>query len=286
MKKLRKANTGLFITTFGFLIIGFLIIRSLTPLVSVVIDSTPPIFEWTVPEKQKCYLNPVAVAVCVQDLESDVIAVTFKYSLTLGLTWIEVNLTRSRNNDGSWSNIWKTTPITFPTGLVIPFKFIATNKAGLRSESPGSLLGSLEDWFLVHPPLSGKWYIDNIQIESPEQELIFTSHELNFRFISTSGLVGEAYVEWIGTVSGKKYLVQTANSEWSENITLPDGRYKIDMVAVDKLNSTNKIVMTIADITIGTEKMLINYDAILTGFGLFLVVTGAVIMFIGKKSRL
>lgn len=238
-----------------FLVLGVALLLvgvSLKGLVTVTVDTTAPEFLWTVPENQEAYTSPIAIIARVFDHESAVTTVKFRYSRNLGFSWTWIDLTPDSSAESETT--WRAEPISLPTGTYA-YEFEATNEAELTRVFPNGLLGVLQDWFAVQAELQGKWYINGIEVTSPDQSLTFSTNELHFRFEATSGLSSGAQVKWIGQSTGQLQLQAIQElQKYDGNATFADGSYRIDLIASDRASPPHDVIMAAVEVTVGQSE--------------------------------
>jgi len=224
-------------------------------------DTTGPEFLWTVPEIQADYKSPVAITALLFDRESVVTTVKFRYSSDSGSSWTLITLRHtstftslSIDSTEETVSMWRANPISLATG-VYAYEFEATNEAGLTTVFPNSLLGVLQDWFSVQAELEGKWQINNKEVTSPDQTLMFSGNQLHFQFEATTGLSSGAQIKWTGQSTGQLSLetVQEAQ-KYDGTATFADGTYKIDLIASDTASPPHDIVMASVEVNVGQQE--------------------------------
>lgn len=208
-------------------------------LVTVIPDTTPP--EWMIASDGRVAIYPCdgetydkvsAVIVGVEDPESGVNSVI---AVVDGASY---SLTQSRL-------VWK---VTFEplSGGEHTVELTATNNNGLTNTYVAT--------FWVYSSLQGKWYINTIEITSPDQEIRLTTLTLTFQFVKTVGVADSkvsCVVDWAGPEAGTIKLTNTATSTWTGTKTLTQGgTYTVTLTADD---GVSEITMSIFDLGVGPQ---------------------------------
>lgn len=105
------------------------------------------------------------------------------------------------------------------------FRFVAVNELGLKGERSGS--------YAIQGVLNGNWFLNDIEITSPTQELKFATHTLTARFDVLSGVVYTAKVEYSGPEDGTLLLTEVSVNRWEATKTFQSGTYSMTFSAND-----------------------------------------------------
>ena len=252
-----------------FFVVGtFMLLASFVfPMVTVIVDTTPPVIGSTVPAPTLGGISSVysylsTISAVVTDAESGV--KTVSCSIDGGATWSLVYVMSSGRYEYNLL-----TPLT--TAGTHSFNFIATNNAGLQSSVSGT--------FTIYTGLTGTWYVNDIAITSTSQTIYAKSLAVTFRFVKTTG-VADSLITCTVT-EGTSTLVTLSNSAtatWTGSYTFTAGTHNLELKAYD---GTQTVTMSVIGMQIGpTTPQLpqLNTLQILglasTGIGLLLIFTG------------
>jgi hypothetical protein len=247
--------------------ISLLFIGFLVPMAILYADDTPPV--WGTASDGTVALSPkdgdvlgslgTSVA-AVLDSESGVASVT----LSIDGTSYSMSLTTGTIYNGVWGK----------SGLSVPegthtVQYTAKNKVGLSTTYTGS--------FKIYG-LNGDWYINNILITGPTQEVYSSSLTVSFKFVKTAGAADSSITCTVaegGTALLK--LTNSAAGTWTGSYTFARGKHTLELKASD---GTNTVTMSLFDFKVqtGYEILWNLYDiakaagAIMTTVGLVLIV--------------
>ena len=152
-------------------------------------------------------------------------------------------------------------------------KYTATNKAGLSTTYTGS--------FKVYTALQGKWYVNDVEITSPTQEVYSASLSVSFKFVKTTGIADASITctAWEGTTKILT-LTNTAANTWMGSYTFTAGKHTLNLKASD---GTGIIEMNIFDFYTGEKPFVLPTLNMLQILGLASAGIGLVLIFMGKK---
>ena len=241
-----------------------LLVSFVFPMVTVVVDNTPPAWRILHPSTATGTALTELVAY-VKDPESDIQSVTCKVAgTTHSLSYV---LTDSFFKDEKW---YKDIPDIMPSGSY-SFEWTITNKAGLTTTVSGI--------YTIYTGLQGKWYVNNVEITSTSQTVYATSTTVSFKFAKTAGIADSSITCTV--TEGASTLVTLTNSAvatWTGNYTFSAGTHTLELKASD---GTQTVTMSVIGMQIGptTPKLpQLNTLQILglasTGIGLLLIFTG------------
>jgi hypothetical protein len=248
------------------------------PLVTVVVDTTPPVIGSTIPAPgpggTSVYSSLSTISAVVTDTESGVNTVTC--SIDGGTTWSLAYMIASARYE-------YTLLIPLTTAGTHTFNFIATNKVGLQSSSSGS--------FTIYTGLTGTWYVNNIAITSTSQVVYATSATVSFKFVKTTGVADSSITcTVVEAVAGGMSLTLTnsAASTWTGSYTFALGTHTLTLKAYD---GTQSVIMSVIGLQFGSggfELPQFNsrqiYTLVSMAIGLPLMGIGLVLMFMRKKQ--
>ena len=250
--------------------LGMLLVSFMFPMVTVLLDSTPP--KWSVasdgkeaifPRIGKTYSEVKFVTVAVEDRESGVVSV----EATVDVANYVCTLKLGTKYEGVWYS--PTFPALSP-GLH-SIKVVATNDVGLSTTFHGT--------FAVYTGLQGKWYVNNVEVTDPAQVVKATSLTVNFKFVKTAGVEDSkikcTVVEGTTTLTT---LTNTTTGTWTGSYTFTAGSHTLALKAYD---GTTTVTMSVLNMQLGPtppEVPRLNMLQILglasTGIGLLLIFTG------------
>jgi len=251
--------------------IFMLIVSIAFPMVTLIGDNTPP--TWGTASDGTIALSPrdgdvrgslVTSVASVLDPESGVASVTM---------WIDgtiyyMSLTVGTIHDG----VWGKSGLSIATGTHT-IKYTATNKVDLSTTYTGS--------FKIYTALQGNWYVNDILITSPTQEVWSKSTTFAFKFVKTTG-IADSSITCTGWEGGVKIFTfaNTAANTWSDTCTFSLGKHTIDLKASD---GTETITMSIFNFYVGDKPIVLPQLNMLQIFGLASTGIGLLLIFTGKK---
>jgi len=241
------------------------------PMVTLVADNTPPVWGTAsdgtvalVPRDSDVLQSCGLIQAGVKDPESGIASVTAwidttQYNLALGLGTI-------------YDGIWRLSISAVAVGTHT-IKYTATNKVDLSTTYTGS--------FKVYTALQGNWYVNDILITSPTQEVWSKSPTFAFKFVKTAG-IADSSITCTGWEGGTKIftLVNTAAGTWTGSFTFSLGKHTLDLKASD---GTGTITMSIFDFYVGDKPIVLPTLNIMQIFGLASTGIGLLLIFTGKK---
>ena len=229
------------------------------PMVTVVLDTTPPVFSTLQSDNGQTYSALTKIVCYVEDVESGIKSVTCTID---GTSYVLNKL----------SDICFTKDIAAVSVGSHSFSYLATNNADLTSTKSGS--------FNIYTELQGKWYINNVEITSPDQTVYFTTTSLTFKWVTTVGVCQTCKVSWSGPETSSFDSLCPSSGTWTYGPRgFIVGKYSMTLTATDVKGKT--IIMSVIGMQIGpiTPKLpQLNTLQILglasTGIGLLLIFTG------------
>jgi len=241
------------------------------PMVTVVVDTTPPVIGSTVPALgpggTSVYSYLSTISAVVTDTESGVKTVTC--SIDGGASWSLAYVVASGRYEYTLL-----TPLT--TAGTHTFNFIATNNVGLQSSSSGS--------FTIYTGLTGTWYVNDIAITSTSQVVYATSATVSFKFVKTTGVADSSITcTVVEAVAGGMSLTLTnsAASTWTGSYTFALGTHTLNLKASD---GTQTVTMSVIGLQVGPEGFQLPQLNMLQIFGLASTGIGLVLVFTGKTQ--
>jgi len=118
------------------------------------------------------------------------------------------------------------------------------------------------------PALTGRWWINDVEITDETQTLYLTSNTVTFRFAETSGEAATVVVSWTGASTGSVELSKS-EGEWTGTATLGDGSYEITLTATDARGTT--FTLSIASSQTGTVRNLFSASMIIIGLAVVIL---------------
>jgi len=241
------------------------------PMVILYADDTPPTWllaaDGTVslaPRDGDVLSSSTMVQVGVNDPESGVASV---------LAWIDsVQYDLTLKVGTPFSGIWQKSIPAVATGTHT-IKYTAMNKVGLSTTYAGS--------FQIYTALQGKWYVNNVEITSPTQEVYSASLSISFKFVKTTGIADASITctLWEGTTK-LATLTNTATNTWMGSYTFTTGKHTLNLKASD---GTGTIEMNIFSFYVGDKPFELPTLNIMQILGLASAGIGLVLIFTGKK---
>jgi len=224
-------------------------------------DDTPPVYMNLVPSSISYSSLPYLQAY-VKDVDSGIQSVTCTISgTTYTLVYGDVL---------SGYEVWDCDIPDITAEGNYSYSWVIKNKAGLTSTPSGT--------FTIYTALQGNWYVNDILITSPTQEVWSKSTTFAFKFVKTAG-IADSSITCTGWEGGTKIftLVNTAASTWSGSFTFSLGKHTLDLQATD---GTGIIHMNIFEFQVGDKplelpqlNMLQIFGLASTGIGLLLIFT-------------
>jgi len=218
--------------------LGLLLFGAVYPLVTVIVDDTPPTFKSTYPEQGKTYSSLAQVRATIEDLESGVEEDSVRARVDTG-EWINLYLDSGNAYTGTYEELLNT-PVTSSGNHAVTFT--ATNYAGLAETKVVN--------FVIYTALQGTWSVNGQVITDPTQTIYVTNRTLTFEFVKTAGVEDSKIscrVEEGGATVVQ--LSRVAAGRWRGSATVPAGSHTYEMVADD---GTTTVVMSIIDVGVGT----------------------------------
>jgi hypothetical protein len=257
MEKL-KASTTLIVIGIALLALG-----AIYPLVTLVVDTTPPVVGTTVPSNGAVYQRVDKLTVYCYDTESGIA------SVTTVIDSIPCTLSYISKEPQSPYEIWQFTPST-PITLPKTYSFTTTvkNKADLTTTVSGT--------FTIYTQFQGNWYINDQQITNTSQTIYSSTATVSFKFQKTVG-VDDSYISCWVEEGGTKILTLTltdiTNHIWTGTYTFTPGTHNLAIKAND---GTTTITYSIVSLTIpGAFVWVMTTQQALTLAGVLSIVAGA-----------
>jgi len=255
------------------ILIGFTLVAGDWLFVTLGIDTLPPNFTSTTPhDKSQGFINvlwlntPTAVA-SIQDVGSGVQSVTY---IDDAMTNMGVNqpLPLMKMSGTSQDGVWEADLFPIYVGDVnYYFEFTATDNIGNVKVHSGT--------FFVYENLDGRWYINNVKITSPTQTIWIKDNSVEFKFLKTKGVSDDQITCSITGDASATLALETAGT-WTNQMSLVDGVYNLNLVAND---GTNTVSMSIYGLQIGSGENIIQGISEYTILGIGLIAIGAYMMF-------
>ena len=248
--------------TFIFLGLALILFGFAYPMVTLVVDDTPPEATNYIPDDGATYKSLTLLRVYAKDVESDIQSVYCtvngkKWSVPYVADWMGYHMYSV--DDADFPDI--TTPGTYS------FTWQITNNAGLSTTKTGT--------FTIYDELQGTWYINDVEITSSTQTVYSTGLTVNFKFVKTAGAEDSKIscrIEQNGNT-----LITLTNTEagvWEGSKTFTPGKYTLTLVASDGVNN---VTFSVVDLQIGETPVSFEWLTtrnILMISGVLLVVYG------------
>ena len=266
MRKLGKKRERLFYSAAGLILIAFGVMLLVDaafgfPLVTLIVDDTPPAFTETMPADGETYSPFGTVYAKVDDSESGVKSVTYTM---LGKTYILKPVT------GGWSYALPYEDIEvlkMKKNQWIDFQFVATNYAGLSKTVSGK--------FMIYEAIKGVWYINGQKVTSSSQTIYSTTRTVKFKFQRTAGNPVNVWVE----EGGAKILTlsKTATYVWEGSKTFTPGAHTLKLRASDSVMTCTLMVLNIE------VPGAVDPKTLKTLFAAAMIIGGAALLLRGKR---
>jgi hypothetical protein len=255
------------------LLVGVLLLFNAFPLVTLYVDSSPPVIYSTVPKDGGVYASLADFIVQAGDPNSGIQKVELYLPSRSG-SWYTLNLVSGTIYNGTWS----ITLDPFEIPGTYSFTFRVTNNAGLQTSVTGS--------FTIYTAITGDWYVNGRKISSPTDTIYATNRTVHFKFVRTGGTAPDYMVSvkvfW-KVLSGPAYdegsitLSKTGSNTWEGTRTFPfDGKWNVTCVASDGRTSV-VMAITSLDFTGSREAPAIPLSPTQM-LGAVLAVAGAVLL--------
>ena len=269
----------------SFVILGLLIAtgaaQTIARLVVLGVDTVAPTISSTTPSDKSAgymsttFLETKKYSCRVVDSTSGAAEVKYQDAITInqgtegGTGWVHLSKVSGTIYDGIWSASFPTT-VSYTENVDYSFKFYAKDVAGNIREVSGT--------FRIYTQLTGDWFINDVKVTSPTQEIWLKTTSVTFKFIKIAGVPDSGITCTLsgGTTGTLSYI--SANT-WSLTKTLSDGIYDIQMKAYD---GTTTVTMTILGVQIGEP---FNPDTIIAISGWALLVAGLSLLAYSRFSR-
>ena len=259
MKMYRMSGLVLLAVGISLLFIGFLV-----PIAILIADDTPPAVRLIHPSTATGSSLTELVAY-VKDPESGI------ESVTCSIQGIYRHLAYVSTDPFFKDEKWYLDIADITTPGNYPYAWTIMNKAGLTTTLSGT--------YTIYTALQGKWYINDIEITSPTQEVYSTSLTVSFKFVKTAG-IADSSITCTLKESGTTLLTLTnsAANTWTGSYKFARGKHTLSLEAYD---GTNTIVMSLFDFSMQTEEPWIGWNlydiakavgAMMSTVGLVLVV--------------
>ena len=214
------------------------------PMVTLVIDNTPPIATAYYPDVGATYVDLKLLQVSVRDPESGIKSV----KCTIGGTTYTLSYYQNDPYSPYWE-IWRLSDADFPDitqsgEYTVTWEII--NRAGLKTTKSGS--------FTIYIDLQGDWYVQNTKIADPTQTLYLTSTTVTFKFVKTQGIEDSKISCWVEE-GGTRILTldYNGNGVWVGSYTFEPGTHTLNLVAADPWKS---VTMSIINLDFGGEETI------------------------------
>jgi len=244
------------------------------PLVTVVVDSTPPIIVSTTPADGATIPKISSISAQLRDLESGILTIgAYLYNPSGGLIMLYApSLSSGTIYEGTWSVSFS--EIATP-GNNYKIYFVVKNKAGIAIDK--------NVYFNIYMALQGTWYVNDVEITSSTQTVYATSASVNFKFVKTAGLADSSITctVWEGT-NQILTLTNSATSTWTGSYTLALGTHTLNLKASD---GTQIVTMSVIGLQVGPEGFKLPQLNILQISGLASAGIGLVLIVASKKRR-
>ena len=234
------------------------------PMVTVIVDDTPPIIEVTEPEDGGVYFSVKTATLQVLDLESQIKEVGLTIYSPTGEILIEKKTPAGSNR---YSITWSVDPEITTPGDGYKAVFYAINKAGLKVEQT--------NYFSIYTELQGKWYVAGQEVTSSTQTIYVDSQTVTFKFQKTAGVADESISCWVEEGGNRILTLEyKGNGVWEGSYTFSPGTHHLKLVASDQQNT---VTMSIVDLDIpGGSKVpeWVNLQTVLMILGVTLIAYG------------
>lgn len=276
----------LILMLFGFLLIGISLYQ---PLVTTVIDDTPPTVTSTIPGDGQVYQYLALITVWASDPETGIQWIHYTdnspemtsqgkdVSLNYKLTVVDEGWESSSNEISPEFPVYDSFPGVYTPGTY-SFQFEVSN-----DNAEASLTTIVAGQYTIYTALEGDWYVNDILILDPLQELHFNTRTLTFKFVMTGGsTIVATSVSWTGGDSGTMSLIEGPTGTWEGSYIFPyGGTYTIELRASD---GTTDVVMSIVQVGFPGGITMVDVPLLqLAGGGL--VIVGAVMYIRGRKKQ-
>jgi len=262
---------------FGLILIcvgvGLLVLGQVQSYVVIHADETPPIIYATVPSDGTTYQADTITVVAVEtdDPESGIAAAQFRFDNGDPYSMV---LSHYVNNHPLFiCNLETLDPPARLDKGDHTFTFTVTN----NNELPSSVTGT----FTIYADLQGNWYINNILITSPDQEVRVTTLALTFKFVKTTGVDDSGIscrAKWSGPEPGSTVLENIIASTWQATYTFSTGgTYDVTLTASD---GTKLVTMSILNVYMGDGGIIPDVTPVLQNIG-FTTIIGLASTLIG-----
>jgi hypothetical protein len=247
----------------------FLVVGTVYPLVTVVVDTTPPAVRLVYPSTATGTSLTELVAY-VKDPESGIQSVTCVIQNLVPAYALSYVSNDPIFNDEKW---YKDIP-DITTAGTYSYSWAITNKAGLVTTLTGT--------YTIYTALQGKWYVNDIEITSSTQTVYTTSATVNFKFAKTAGVADSSITctVWEGTAQ-LLTLTPLAGSMWSGSYTFANGQHTLNLKASD---GTQTITMSVIGLQVGSGGFEMSMQMILWIVGAVFIVAGVGVEIIKPKG--
>lgn len=252
--------------TFILLGLALILFSFAYPMVTLVVDDTPPeISSMRLPKNGETYSNISQAYIYVRDLESGIKLVFLDIQGYASLT-----LTKQEDVAG-WEKYVTTSDLGITEPGTYSFTWTVYNNADLESQVSGT--------FTIYDDLAGTWYVAGEEITSSSQTVYATSTTVPFKFVKTSGVEDSqisCIVEEDGTVI--LTLTNTGLGVWEGSYTFTAGKHVLSLKAND---GTNNITFAVVSLDFGggeqpsildwftTQNLLMLFGVLLVGYGVY-----------------
>jgi len=254
------------------IVIGVVLVAApmLTALAELIVDAAPPEIVETFPAKTTYSESISVVRARVRDAVSGVkgVYVSIAWGGEYKIRQLPLTLVSGDSKDGVWeANL--ATPLTEPT------QYIAIFQAGDEADN---WLNHMVEFYITYN-LKGRWFINDIEITSPDQKVYLKTTTITFKFVETEGPPPThvtVTVSWTGTTTGSTTLPflqmqpEGTPPTWQKTLTFPEGTYSVVLKATD---GTHVVQLSLMHLQIG-EKVTLPLTQLL---GVGLIAIGAVI---------
>jgi hypothetical protein len=242
------------------------------PMVTVVVDTTNPIIDSTVPSNGQTYSSLTYLTVYCHDSESGINSVS-------GYWDSQPTKYLTKTGTSGSSEVWQYGPFTAAEigSLTVgshTFNFLVTNNVFRQTSVSGS--------FTMYTALTGKWYVNEIEITSSTQTVYAATATVNFKFVKTAGTTDSSITctVWEGTTK-LLTLTNSATSTWTGSYIFSLGTHQLQLKASD---GTTTITMAVIGMQIGPEGFELPQLNMLQMLGLASAGIGLVLILFGKPK--